>query len=208
MILKVCLLVFEHVSYLIDRLYFDWIELQALALLTLSAVLPFSNVNCQFASSSTSCSELQVILFFISLYLVALAQGGHKPCVQAFGADQFDTEHPEELKARSSFFNWWYFTYNAGLLATISILNYIQDNVSWVFGFGIPCIVMVIALVVFSCGTWTYRFSIQGGENSPFWRIGKVFIVALRNWRTTPLAIAGEEEARGTMPHQGSDRFR
>ncbi|KAI9084345.1 hypothetical protein K1719_033687 [Acacia pycnantha] len=180
----------------------------ALGLLTLSAVLPFSNVNCQFSSSSTSCSELQVILFFISLYLVALAQGGHKPCVQAFGADQFDMEHPEELKARSSFFNWWYFTYTAGLLATISILNYIQDNVSWVFGFGIPCIVMVIALLVFSCGTWTYRFSIQGGERSPFFRIGKVFTVALRNWRTTPLAIAGEEEARGTMPHQGSDQFR
>lgn len=192
----------------IAHLYFDWIELQALGLLTLSAVLPASNVDCQFANSSNSCSELQLILFFVSLYLVALAQGGHKPCVQAFGADQFDEEHPEELKARSSFFNWWYFTYAAGLLVSVSILNYIQDNVSWAFGFGIPCIVMVIALVVFSCGTWTYRFSIKGDEKSPFLRIGKVFIVALRNWRTTPSAIDTEEEARGTMPHQGSDQFR
>ncbi|XP_028800208.1 protein NRT1/ PTR FAMILY 5.10 isoform X3 [Neltuma alba] len=184
-----------------------FIYILALSLLTLSALLPFSNADCQFANSS-SCSELQVILFFFSLYLVALAQGGHKPCVQAFGADQFDREHPEERKARSSFFNWWYFTFTAGLLVTISILNYIQDNVGWAFGFGIPCIAMVIALVVFSCGTWNYRFSIQGDGKSPFLRISKVFVVALRNWRTTPFAIASEEEARGIMPHQGSEQFR
>ncbi|XP_054814350.1 protein NRT1/ PTR FAMILY 5.10-like [Prosopis cineraria] len=186
----------------------SFIYILALGLLTLSAVLPVSTVDCQFANSSTSCSEIQVILFFFSLYLVAFAQGGHKPCVQAFGADQFDREHPEELKARGSFFNWWYFTFCAGLLVTISVLNYIQDNVGWVLGFGIPCIVMVIALFVFFCGTWTYRFSIQGDEKSPFLRIGKVFIVALRNWGITPSAIASEEEARGTMPHQGSKQFR
>ncbi|XP_028799190.1 protein NRT1/ PTR FAMILY 5.10-like isoform X2 [Neltuma alba] len=170
-------------------------------------MLPFSNVDCQFANSSP-CSELQVILFFFSLYLVALAQGGHKPCVQAFGADQFDREHPEERKARSSFFNWWYFTFSAGLLVTIAILNYIQDNIGWVFGFGIPCIAMVIALVVFSCGTSNYRFIIQGDAKSPFLRIGMVFVVALRNWQTTPSAIASEEEARGIIPHQGSEQFR
>ncbi|XP_028799188.1 protein NRT1/ PTR FAMILY 5.10-like isoform X1 [Neltuma alba] len=184
-----------------------FIYILALGLLTLSAMLPFSNVDCQFANSSP-CSELQVILFFFSLYLVALAQGGHKPCVQAFGADQFDREHPEERKARSSFFNWWYFTFSAGLLVTIAILNYIQDNIGWVFGFGIPCIAMVIALVVFSCGTSNYRFIIQGDAKSPFLRIGMVFVVALRNWQTTPSAIASEEEARGIIPHQGSEQFR
>jgi len=165
--------------------------LQALSLLTLSATLP-------------SDGDAQAILFFFSLYLVAFAQGGHKPCVQAFGADQFDINHPQERRSRSSFFNWWYFTFTAGLLVTISILNYVQDNVGWVLGFGIPCIAMIIALSLFSLGTWTYRFSIPGNQQrGPFSRIGSVFITALRNFRTTE-----EEEPHPSLPHQPSQQFR
>lgn len=167
----------------------------------------FPASTCHFAGTNTSCSEFQVILFFFSLYLAALAQSGHKPCVQAFGADQFDGKHPEEHKARSSFFNWLHFTYSACILVNVPILNYIQENVSWVLGFGIPCIAMVVALVLFSGGTWTYRFTIKGDGKNPFLKIGKVFIVALYNGRTTPSAIASEEEAHGNVPH-GSEQFR
>ncbi|KAH1052813.1 hypothetical protein GYH30_022218 [Glycine max] len=97
--------------------------------------------------SNHALPQSQIILFFISLYLVAIGQGGHKPCVQAFGADQFDEKHPKEYKDRSSFFNWWYFTMCAGCMATLWILNYIQDNPSWVLGFGIPRVAMIIALL-------------------------------------------------------------
>ncbi|XP_024174522.1 protein NRT1/ PTR FAMILY 5.10 isoform X2 [Rosa chinensis] len=159
-----------------------------LGLLTVSALL--------------TSSELQIVLFFFSLYLVAVAQGGHKPCVQALGADQFDGQDPVECKAKSSFFNWWYFGMNAGILLTFSVLTYIQDNLSWGLGFGIPCVVMVLALIIFVSGTRTYRYSIQGEEESPFVRIGKVFVAALRNWRTSPSAIPSEEESRGTLPDQ------
>ncbi|PRQ20391.1 putative proton-dependent oligopeptide transporter family, major facilitator superfamily [Rosa chinensis] len=165
-----------------------------LALLTVSAVLP--------------SSQLQVLLFFFSLYLVAVAQGGHKPCVQAFGADQFDRHDPEESKAKSSFFNWWYLSMCVGPMITFPVLAYIQDNLSWGLGFGLPCIVMVLALLIFLLGTRTYRYSIKGDEDSPFVRIGKVFAVALRNWRTTPSAIASEEESRGTLSHQSSQQFK
>ncbi|KAJ1389208.1 Proton-dependent oligopeptide transporter family [Sesbania bispinosa] len=170
-----------------------------------STVTAAENVNIWSGTASLLpllASEGQLILFFFSLYLVAFAQGGHKPCVQAFGADQFDTNDPREREARSSFFNWWYFTFSAGLLVTISILNYVQDNMGWVLGFGFPCISMIIALVIFSLGTWTYRFSISREERNPFWRIGRVFIVSLKNWRTSPSAIASQEEDCGTLPSQ------
>ena len=184
--------------------------LQGLGFLTLSAVFPFSSTNCESATNSLSCPPplFQVILFFSSLYLVALAQGGHKPCVQAFGADQFDAGDLEERKAKSSFFNWWYFGLCSGTLAALTILSYIQDNLSWGLGFGIPCIAMSMALVVYLLGTMSYRFSINSDEKSPFMRIGKVFIIATRNRRLTSSAVSVNEEARGILPDQGSQQFR
>ncbi|KAL8216198.1 hypothetical protein R6Q57_023035 [Mikania cordata] len=181
------------------------IYIMALGLLSVSAL--FHNANCETA---TSCSppQFQVILFFISLYLMAFAQGGYKPCVQAFGADQFDSENPKECKAKSSFFNWWYLGLCVGPLIALVILIYIQDNLSWALGFGIPFVVMGLALVIFLAGTTTYRFGEKVDEKSAFIRIGQVFVRAFKNRKTTPSSISMEEEASGTLPHQGSQQFR
>ncbi|GJX29530.1 proton-dependent oligopeptide transporter family protein [Tanacetum coccineum] len=78
--------------------------------------LPSQIVLHEKPNSSNSIKTLlspsyPVFHFVIYCGLVAVAQGGHKPCVQAFGADQFDTNNPEERKAKSSFFNWWYFRF-------------------------------------------------------------------------------------------------
>ena len=185
-------------------------ETQGLGLLSLSALLPSVGASDCQTNKTTACfpSQIQLIIFFISLYLVAIAQSGHKPCVQAFGADQFDGEDPEECKARSSFFNWWYFGICGGSLVTILILSYVQDNISWVLGFGIPCIAMVVGLLVFLLGTRTYRYTIISDEKNPFVRIGRVFIAALRNRRTILSVKATEEESPGTLPHENYEQFK
>ncbi|ONK56564.1 uncharacterized protein A4U43_C10F10100 [Asparagus officinalis] len=134
------------------------LDFLGLAMLTLSAILP------------SLSQQSQVILVYFSLYLVAFAQGGHKPILEAFGADQFDENNPQELISRSSFFNWWYFGMNIGITVTIVVLTYVQDNISWGLGFGIPCILVVIALVVFLMGTKSYRYYLLEGE-CPFTRI-------------------------------------
>lgn len=178
-------------------------------MLTLSAMLPSLGASQCPTNEIVSCPpKLQVILLFFSLYLVAVAQGGHKPCVQAFGADQFDEQDPEECKAKSSFFNWWYFGICAGCFVTIFIISYIQENFSWGLGFGIPCIVMVVALIVFLLGSTTYRYSIAQVRRSPFRRIGRVFVAAFRNWRAIPSTIVTEEESHGILPHQGFEQFK
>ncbi|KAF8025511.1 hypothetical protein BT93_F2367 [Corymbia citriodora subsp. variegata] len=173
-----------------------------LALLTLSALLTsLGTSECQNTTKITSCSssKLHVVLFFFSLYMVAIGQAGHKPCVQAFGADQFDERDPVETKAKSSFFNWWYFGLCAGVTVTLVVLVYIQDNLNWSLGFGIPCIMMVVALVIFLMGTKTYRFDRSSGR-SPFVRIGHVYVAAAKNWRKNAPLLPSEEEAQKLPP--------
>lgn len=179
--------------------------------MTLSAVLlSLSSSDSKNGAEimSSSPSQFQVIFFFFSLYLVAVALGGHKPCLQAFGAEQFDGRDPKENKAKSSFFNWWYLGLVTGPTAALLFLNYIQDNLSWGLGFGIPCISMTIALVIFLMGTRTYRYTIICRENNPFFRIGKVFSRTARNWRARSSLILVELEAQGTLPDKNSQQFR
>ncbi|XP_022155228.1 protein NRT1/ PTR FAMILY 5.10-like [Momordica charantia] len=175
-----------------------------LGLITLSESLSTATSGCQNSTETTSCStpQLHKVFFFVSLYLVAVGQGGHKPCVQAFGADQFDGEDPEECRAKSSFFNWWYFGLCGGSFVTISVVIYVQENLSWSLGFGIPCAAMVIAFLVFVLGTRTYRYSITQRGKNPFLRIGRVFVAAIRNRRTPPPPIKIEENGNTIVSSQ------
>ncbi|KAF7124292.1 hypothetical protein RHSIM_Rhsim12G0006600 [Rhododendron simsii] len=182
-----------------------------LSLLTLSAILPSpSSPDCKKGAKIATCSpsRFQVMLFFFSLYIVAVAQGGHKPCVQAFGADQFDGQDSKETKAKSSFFNWWYLGLVGGSATAVLLLNYIQDNLNWALGFGIPCISMAIALLVFLMGTRTYRYPIKRHDKNPFLRIGKVFANAAWNWRATDSMRLSEMEAQGALPPESSQHHK
>ncbi|KAF6996043.1 hypothetical protein CFC21_012443 [Triticum aestivum] len=156
-----------------------------LGMLTLSSMFPSpKSQHCNVSGDGRrECppSSLQTAFFYVSLYLVAIAQSGHKPCVQAFGADQFDVTDPGESSSRGSFFNWWYFGVCGSATVTVAIMSYVQDNVSWGLGFGVPCVIMLLALLVFLLGTRTYRFYDSGGGegDSAFSRVGK----AMKAWR-------------------------
>lgn len=137
-----------------------------LGLLSLSAIIiPTSTSSSTYQGMNKKSGPktgLQV-LFFVSLYLVALAQG-YKPWVQAFGADQFDGKHPEQSKAKSSFFNWWLCGICIGSTAAHLILHYIQDNINWALGFGIPCLAMILGLTLFLLGSRIYFFPVKRGD--------------------------------------------
>lgn len=143
--------------------------------------------------NSISPNQLHLLFFFVSLYLIALGQGMYKPCIVAFGADQFNEQDPQELCARSSYFNWWFFSIFAGPLAALVVLNYIQDNVSWAIGFGIPCIAMAGSLTIFMLGTKKYRYNIKTTEKCAISRVSHVFLKAAKNYRVIQSSSASEE---------------
>eukprot|EP01018_Ginkgo_biloba_P006618 Gb_10650 [translate_table: standard] len=162
------------------------IYLLGLILLTLSVSLPaFKAPQCDQPNSvCNKATSTQIAVFFLALYLISFGTGGHKPCLQAFGADQFDEDDKEEKREKTSFFNWWYFGLSSGVLLAVTVVVYIQDNVSWGFGFGIPTLAMGVAIVFFLYGRPFYRHKPPSG--SPITRIAQVIVAAIRN-RNIPL---------------------
>ncbi|VAH66494.1 unnamed protein product [Triticum turgidum subsp. durum] len=80
---------------------------------------------------STSSSPAQLGFFYTALYLLALAQGFHKPCSEAMGADQFDSRAGA---SRSSYFNWFHFSISWGYAIAATAVTYVEENVGWTVG--------------------------------------------------------------------------
>ncbi|KAK7339835.1 hypothetical protein VNO77_20521 [Canavalia gladiata] len=155
---------------------FSTIYVIGMVLLTLSASAPGLKPSCD--ANGCHPTTAQTAACFIALYLIALGTGGIKPCVSAFGADQFDDADDKERIKKSSFFNWFYFSINIGALVASSVLVWIQMNVGWGWGFGVPAVAMVIAIVFFFGGSRLYRLQVAGG--SPLTRICQVIVAACR----------------------------
>ena len=69
------------------------------------------------------CREFSLL----GLALIAVGTGGIKPCVSAFGGDQFKL--PEQERQLQTFFSVFYFAINAGSListALTPILRYLE----------------------------------------------------------------------------------
>ncbi|ESW25443.1 hypothetical protein PHAVU_003G036200 [Phaseolus vulgaris] len=147
--------------------------------LTLSAVLPqFRPPPCRGEEVCQQASAGQLGVLYVSLLLGALGSGGIRPCIVAFGADQFDESDPKQTTRTWTYFNWYYFVMGAAILVAVTVLVYIQDNIGWGLGLGIPTIAMFISIIAFIVGYPLYRNLNPAG--SPFTRLVQVAVAALR----------------------------
>uniref|UniRef100_A0A673JMD2 Solute carrier family 15 member 2-like n=1 Tax=Sinocyclocheilus rhinocerous TaxID=307959 RepID=A0A673JMD2_9TELE len=112
-------------------------------------------------------STVHVVLSMLGLVLIAFGTGGIKPCVAAFGGDQFDEEHTEE---RRKFFSIFYMSINAGSVLSTIVTPILRGDVKcfggdcYALAFGVPAALMVIALVVFIAGSGLYKKSPPEGN--------------------------------------------
>ncbi|XP_068575969.1 solute carrier family 15 member 1b [Cebidichthys violaceus] len=104
---------------------------------------------------------VHVALSMVGLMLIALGTGGIKPCVAAFGGDQFQ-DHQE--KQRGTFFSIFYLSINAGSLLSTVITPILRAQECGIYtqqkcyslAFGVPAALMVVALIVFIVGSGMY----------------------------------------------------
>ncbi|CCD71980.1 Peptide transporter 3 [Caenorhabditis elegans] len=108
-------------------------------------------------------------LDFSGLFVIAFATGCIKPCVSAFAADQF-TEDQKDL--RSQFFSFFYFAINGGSLFAIIITPILRGRVQcfgnahcFPLAFGVPGVLMLLALILFLMGWSMYKKHPPSKEN-------------------------------------------
>jgi solute carrier family 15 (oligopeptide transporter), member 1 len=84
----------------------------------------------------------------LGLLLVSLGTGGIKPCVSAFGGDQFVL--PQQEKQLTTFFSFFYFTICAGSLIAKTVSPLLRSEVHcfgekdcYSFAFGAPVVLIV-----------------------------------------------------------------
>lgn len=148
-------------------------------IITVSAVLPqFRPQRCPTQMNCKEASQSQLSVLYISLLLTSIGLGGTRPCVVAFAADQLDSMKLKTQAKNWNFFNWYYFLLSLASLSALTIVVYIQDNVSWGWGLGIPTIAMVVAFVIFLIGSPIYQ-KIKP-EGSPFVRLIQVIVAAIK----------------------------
>ncbi|XP_015474563.1 solute carrier family 15 member 1 [Parus major] len=121
-----------------------------------------SDLTDQNQDGSPDHIAVNVALSMIGLILIALGTGGIKPCVSAFGGDQFEDD---QEKQRSTFFSLFYLSINAGSLLSTLVTPTIRASECGIhtkqecypLAFGVPAILMAVALVVFVIGSKMYK---------------------------------------------------
>ncbi|XP_047137839.1 solute carrier family 15 member 2 isoform X1 [Hydra vulgaris] len=125
-----------------------------------SVIYAVGNIVVSVTAVPSVLHELKFAGPAIGLVLIALGTGGIKPCVSAFGGDQFEAGQDDKLR---SFFSIFYFSINFGSLIATLLTPVLRGDVQcfgydcYPLAFGVPAILMVVALLLFLAGSSLYK---------------------------------------------------
>ncbi|OVA19531.1 Proton-dependent oligopeptide transporter family [Macleaya cordata] len=126
-------------------------------------------------------SSLEMAIFYMSIYLIALGNGAYEPSLATLGADQFDEEDANEKRSKTSFFSYFYVALNLGSMFSETVLAYIQNLGNWVLGFWISTGCGFIAFGLFLSGTLRYRHFKPSGN--PLSRFSQVIVASIKKMK-------------------------
>lgn len=136
--------------------------------LQVSIFYVFGHVLLSFGAIPGLSASVGPTLDFLGLGLIALSTGGIKPCVSAFAADQFQEGQEQQ---RTRFFSYFYVAINLGSLAGMLIVPVLRKRVScldsnqcYPLAFGVPGLLMLMALLIFVGGWRLYTIHPASGQ--------------------------------------------
>ncbi|XP_068668254.1 protein NRT1/ PTR FAMILY 2.7-like [Aristolochia californica] len=151
-----------------------------LLLILLATIRSLQPSSCQSGSNTRceSASATQFAVLYAALALLAIGVGGTRFNTATMGANQF-----HKAKDRNMYFNWFFFTMYIAFIAGSTVIVYVDDNVSWGWGYGICLVANAISLALFLTGRRYYRH--VEAEGSPFTRLLCVVLAAVRKRKVT-----------------------
>ncbi|GMY38363.1 protein NRT1/ PTR FAMILY 1.2-like [Fagus crenata] len=156
-------------------------SLLGMTILWLTAMIPqLKPPSCESQQVCESATAAQLALLLSSFGLISIGAGCIRPCSIAFGADQLDNkENPNKERLLASFFNWYYASIGVSTVLALTLIVYIQDNLGWTVGFGVPVILMIISTLIFLAGRSLY-VKVKPSK-SLFTGFALVVVVAFKN---------------------------
>ncbi|CAH1422515.1 unnamed protein product [Lactuca virosa] len=148
-----------------------------LVLTLTAAVTKLHPPNCVEAPCVGATAWQMVFLLTGFLFLI-IGASGIRPCNLAFGADQFNPNTESGQRGIASFFNWYYFTFTFAMMVSLTVIVYVQADVNWAIGLGIPTFLMFLSCAVFFIGTSIYVKVLP--EGSPLTSICQVLVATVK----------------------------
>lgn len=123
----------------------------------LTAMIPELSPSCdQYTISCSSPTTAQLAFLYFSLGLMSIGAGGVRASSLAFGIDQIRRNKDRDDGIIEIYFNWSYALTAAAVLVGMTILVYIQENLGWKVGLGVPVVLMFISMVSFFLASSLY----------------------------------------------------
>lgn len=132
-------------------------------------------------SVCTGPTAWQIFILLCGFGLMVIGAGGIRPCNLAFGADQFNPHTESGKRGINSFFNWYFFTLTFAQMISLTLVVYVQTDVSWSIGLAIPTIFMLVSGFLYFLGSKIY-VKVKP-EGSPFTSVVQVLVVATKKRR-------------------------
>ncbi|CAM8936886.1 unnamed protein product [Rhodiola kirilowii] len=132
----------------------------------------------ELAGDCIGPSAWQMAFLVSGLAFLVVGAGGIRPCNLAFGADQFNPNTESGKRGITSFFNWYYFTFTFAMMVSLTLIVYVQADVSWAIGLAIPTGLMFLSCAFFFVGTRIY-VKVKP-EGTPLRGAAQVLVAAFR----------------------------
>ncbi|XP_010477090.1 PREDICTED: protein NRT1/ PTR FAMILY 2.9-like [Camelina sativa] len=153
----------------------------------------------------------QIMFLAGAMVLLVIGAGGIRPCNLPFGADQFDPKTKEGKQGIDSFFNWYFFTFTFAQMVSLTLIVYVQSNMSWNIGLALPAILMLLGCIIFFAGSKLYVKVKPSG--SPIHSITRVIVVAFKKRRLNTVGTnelynyIAKDYKNSTLSHSEQFRF-